>query len=90
MVTTAPKSVKIWGSGQLTIPRDLRIALHLDESAHVNIFAVGPCLVLTSKSLMRSALAKNVQKSMKEQGMTLKDLLKDLKDQRRRYSDEKS
>lgn len=85
MVTFAPKSVKLWGSGQLTIPKDMREALHLGKETKINVFAVGRCLVMTPKPLSRRALAKKVQKQMREKKISLNDLLKDLKAERRQY-----
>ena len=85
MVTFAPKSIKLWGSGQLTIPKDMREALHLDKEAKLNIFAIGRCLVMTPKTLLRRSLAKKVQKQMRDKKISLNDLLRDLKDERRQY-----
>ena len=89
MVTTLPKPVKLWGRGQLTIPKEVRDALKLDDETQLSIFVVGQCLMLTPKRLMRGALAKDVEKAMKEQGLSLNDLLNDLKTERRRYIREK-
>ncbi len=85
MVNFAPKSIKLWGSGQLTIPKDMREALHLDKETKLNIFAVGRCLVMTPKPLLRRSLTKKVQKQMRDKKMSLNSLLKDLKYERRQY-----
>ena len=82
MVTFAPKSVKLWGSGQLTIPKDMREALKLGKETKLNVFAVGRCLVMTPKPLLRRALAKKVQKEMRAKKLTLNDLLRDLEKER--------
>ena len=89
MITTLPKPVKLWGRGQLTIPKEVREVLKLDEETQLSVFVVGQCLMLTPKRLLRTALVKDVEKSMKEQGLSLKDLLNDLKTERRRYTGEK-
>ena len=89
MMQTLPKSIKLWGRGQLTIPKEVREAMNLDEESQLSVFVVGRCLVLTPKPLLRSSLAKDVGKSMKTQGISLGDLLSDLKNQRRRYTKEK-
>ena len=85
MVTFAPKSIKLWGSGQLTIPKEIREALHLDKETKINVFAVGRCLVMTPKPLLRRSLAKKAQKEMREKKISLNDLLADLKNERRQY-----
>jgi bifunctional DNA-binding transcriptional regulator/antitoxin component of YhaV-PrlF toxin-antitoxin module len=88
MITTIPKSVKIWGRGQLTIPKELRLALKLDEESQLSVFVVGNCLVLTPKRLLRSSLAKKAERALKKEEMSLKDLLSDLKGERERYNRE--
>ena len=85
MVTFAPKSVKLRGSGQLTIPKDLREALQLDKETKLNVFVVGRCLVLTPKPALRRSLAKKVEKEMCGKNISLNDLLEDLKSERRQY-----
>lgn len=84
MVAIAPQAVKLWGRGQLTIPKGIRKALRLDDRAVLNIFAVGNNLILTRKQLLGPSLAKEFQRAMKKQGLTLKGLLKSLKEERRR------
>ncbi|MCB9771366.1 MAG: AbrB/MazE/SpoVT family DNA-binding domain-containing protein [Candidatus Omnitrophica bacterium] len=86
MVTFAPKSIKVWGSGQLTIPKEMREALNLSKETKLNVFTVGRCLIMTPKILLRRSLAKKLQKEMKEKKISLNDLLKDLKAERRLYN----
>lgn len=86
MITTLPKAVKLWGRGQLTIPKDLRQALKLDDDPMLSIFMVGRCLVLTPKRLVRASLAKDIERTMKAKGLSLDDLLSDLKAERQRYN----
>jgi len=86
MITTLPKPVKLWGRGQLTIPKQLREVLKLDDAAVLNVFVVGRCLILTPKRLLRASLAKDVERAMKAKGLSLQDLLRTLKEERRRYA----
>ena len=88
MLTTMPKPVKLWGRGQLTIPKDIRQAMKLDQEDHLSVFVVGRCLVLTPKRLLGPALAKEVARSMKAKGLSLEDVLRDLKAERQRYNQE--
>ena len=84
-MATAPKLVRVRSRGQLTIPQDMREALSLDESPGLNIFRVGKVLILSPKRLQRASLAKEVEREMKRQGLTLKDLISDLRVQREKY-----
>jgi bifunctional DNA-binding transcriptional regulator/antitoxin component of YhaV-PrlF toxin-antitoxin module len=83
--STTSRLVRIRPRGQLTLPQDLREALNLDEESGLNVFRVGKVLLMTPKRLQRAALATEVEREMKREGLTLEDLLEDLKGQRRRY-----
>ena len=84
-IATAPKLVRVRSRGQLTIPQDMREALSLDEDTGLNIFRVGKVLIMSPKRLQRASLAKEVKREMKRRGLTLKDLISDLKVQREKY-----
>jgi AbrB family looped-hinge helix DNA binding protein len=87
-LATLPRSAKIRIRGQITIPQDIREEMNLDEQTMVNIFRVGKVLLMTPKRLERALLAKRVEREMKRKGLTLEDLLSDLKSQRKRYLEE--
>jgi bifunctional DNA-binding transcriptional regulator/antitoxin component of YhaV-PrlF toxin-antitoxin module len=84
-MATAPKLVRVRSRGQLTIPQDMREALSLDENTGLNIFRVGKVLIMSPKRLQRASLAKEVEREMKRRGLTLKDLISDLRVQREKY-----
>ena len=83
-----PQAVKVRARGQLTIPRELRDQLELTRDATVTIMRVGKTLIITPEPSRRAALAKQFETSMKSAGITLDDLLDDLRAQRERYLDE--
>ncbi len=84
-MATPPRLVRVRSRGQLTIPQDMREALRLDESTGLSIFRVGKVLILSPKRLQRASLAKEVEREMKRQRLTLKDLISDLRIQRKKY-----
>ena len=84
-MATVPKLVRVRSRGQLTIPQDMREALSLDVDTGLNIFRVGKVLIMSPKRLQRASLAKEVEREMKRQGLTLKDLISDLRIQREKY-----
>jgi bifunctional DNA-binding transcriptional regulator/antitoxin component of YhaV-PrlF toxin-antitoxin module len=84
-MATAPKLVRVRSRGQLTIPQEMREALSLDEDTGLNIFRVGKVLIMSPKRLQRASLAKEVEREMKRRGLTLKDLISDLRVQREKY-----
>ena len=85
---TIPRSARVRIRGQITIPQDIREEMNLDEQATVSIFRVGRVLLMTPKRLERASLAKKVEREMKREGVTLEDLLADLRRQRKRYLEE--
>ncbi len=89
MITTLPKTVKLWGRGQLTIPKAVRQTLRLSDETELTVFVVGSCLILTPKRLLRASLAKEAERSMKAKGLSLDDVLQTLKEQRERYNQER-
>ena len=84
-MATVPKLVRVRSRGQLTIPQEMREALSLDEDTGLNIFRVGKVLIMSPKRLQRASLAKEVEREMKRRGLTLKDLISDLRVQREKY-----
>lgn len=86
MITSIPKPVKLWGRGQLTIPKEVRRAMQLDDETQLSVFVVGRCLILTPKRLLRASLAKDVAKAMAADGISLDDVLGELKAERTRYN----
>jgi AbrB family looped-hinge helix DNA binding protein len=85
---TVPRPARVRIRGQITIPREIREEMNLDEQSTVNIFRVGKALVMTPKRLQRSSLAKKVERELKRGGLSLEDLLADLRSQRKRYLEE--
>ena len=85
---TIPRSARVRIRGQITIPQDIREEMNLDEQATVSIFRVGRVLLMTPKRLERASLARKVEREMKREGVTLEDLLADLRRQRKRYLEE--
>lgn len=81
---------RIWGRGQVTIPARLRRELRLDNEQDLEVFRVGRSLVLTPKKLLGDTLARQVEKEMKKEGLTLENLLSDLRKERTRYRQEKN
>jgi bifunctional DNA-binding transcriptional regulator/antitoxin component of YhaV-PrlF toxin-antitoxin module len=80
-----PRLVKVRSRGQLTIPNDVRQALQIDDRTGLTMLRVGEVLIMTPKRLQRVTLAREMEKQMKKDRLTLEDLLLDLKGQRKRY-----
>ncbi len=88
--STVPKSARIRTRGQLTIPQEIFekpwIWMRVQPSISLES---EKALLITLKRLQRASLAKAVGREMKREGLTLKDLVAELRAQRRRYVEEK-
>jgi AbrB family looped-hinge helix DNA binding protein len=82
-------TVKVWRSGQLTIPASIRKELKLDEDTSLTIVKAGDVVLLTPRKLVGDTVANKASRAMKRAGLKLDDLLADLKKQRVRYNRER-
>ncbi len=65
--------------GQVTIPSDIRESLHLSKNAVLSVTKVGNGILLTPKVSTFESISAKFSEAAKEKGITLDDLLKDLK-----------
>lgn len=82
------KRVRVWGKGAITIPAKYRKALKLENDSIVTIFPVGKSLVITPERPLVLEAATDIDRAMKEKGLSLDDLLRDLRQQRKRLNQE--
>jgi AbrB family looped-hinge helix DNA binding protein len=64
--------------GQLTLPKSLRDALHLEPGEMLRAAKVGNAIVLTPQRMDLDALRQQMRRLMKEHGVTAEALLRDL------------
>ncbi len=72
--------------GQITIPAEIRESLHLDKDSLLSIAKVGDGILITSKPSVFESVSAKFSKTAEEKGITLQDLLKDLKKVRNKES----
>ena len=80
--------VKLRGRGQLTIPYEYRKELGLGKEDMLNVLKIGDVLVLVPRQLTGDVISRKIESAMKKKGLTLENLLKNLREQRKRYSKE--
>jgi AbrB family looped-hinge helix DNA binding protein len=73
---------EIKARGQLTIPKKVREAGHLDEGQIVTILPVGDSLIITPKRLELEEARRQIRKIMKATGTSLSELLSGLNEER--------
>lgn len=80
----AVKSVtaEIKARGQLTIPKRIREASHLEEGEEVSIIPIGDSLIVTPKRLELDEARRQLRKILKGSGLSAEELLKGLKEER--------
>ena len=77
---------RIRDKGQVTIPADIREALHLGKDAMLSVVKVGDGILLVPKASLFESVSAGFSNTAKKQGITLGELLKDLKTIRRKAS----
>jgi len=65
--------------GQITIPANIRESLHLSRDSVLSIARVGDGILLTPKSSVFESVSAKFSETAKIKGLTLDNLLKDLK-----------
>jgi AbrB family looped-hinge helix DNA binding protein len=71
------------GKGQVTIPVSIREALHLSENSILSVAKVGDGILITTKPSLYEKISTDFRKEADKKGITLDELLRDLKKIRR-------
>ena len=71
-------SIELRERGQVTLPKSLRDALHLETGDALRAVKIANAIVLTPKRLDLDALRNQMRKLMKQHGVSAEDLLRDL------------
>ena len=77
---------KMREKGQVTIPSNIRESLHLSKDSILSVAKVGDGILITPGTSMFETTSAGFVKESKERGITLDELLKDLKKIRRNKS----
>ncbi len=80
--------VKLRERGQLTIPYEYRKDLGLGKEDVLNVLKIGDVLILVPRQLAGDVISRKIESTMKKKGLTLDNLLKNLREQRKSYSKE--
>ena len=80
--------VKLRDRGQVTIPYEYRKDLRLGKEDVLNVLKIGDVLILVPRQLIGDTLSRKIESTMKKKGLTLDNLLSNLREQRKRYSKE--
>jgi bifunctional DNA-binding transcriptional regulator/antitoxin component of YhaV-PrlF toxin-antitoxin module len=78
--------VKLRERGQMTIPYEYRKELGLGKEDVLNVLKIGDVLILVPRQLAGDVISRKIESAMKKKGLTLDNILKNLREQRKRYS----
>ena len=81
---SAAMVTRMRGKGQVTIPYSIRESLRLSKDSILTVTKIGNGIFLTPKRSALEVFSAKFIKASKEKGITLQDLLKDLKKIRRK------
>jgi AbrB family looped-hinge helix DNA binding protein len=82
METVKTAVAEIKSRGQLTIPKKIRNASHLEEGQVVSIIPVGDSVIVTPKRLELDEARRQIKKIIKASGLSEEALLAGLKEER--------
>jgi AbrB family looped-hinge helix DNA binding protein len=68
--------------GQLTIPKKIRDAGHLEEGQIVSLIPVGDSIIVTPQRLELDEARREIRKIMKAAGLSAEDLIEGLREER--------
>ncbi len=81
-----PYSAEVKSRGQLTIPKKIREAGYMEEGQGVTIIPLGDSLLVTPRTLKLEDARRELRKMLRSSGLSLKDLLDGLSEERSRIS----
>ncbi|MBI2265445.1 MAG: AbrB/MazE/SpoVT family DNA-binding domain-containing protein [Armatimonadetes bacterium] len=88
MAEYSPKRIPVTERGVVTIPASIRKKLKLSPGTLLSVYPVGNAVVLSPGGSEVYQIAKEVEAMASEEGVSLEELLADLKEQRRLYNKE--
>lgn len=80
--TSEVYDVRLRQRGQITVPREVRDRLNMNEGDTLTLVQVGSALILTPKRPVVPLLADRIVELMEKDGVTLADLLLGLEEER--------
>ncbi|MGR3310847.1 MAG: AbrB/MazE/SpoVT family DNA-binding domain-containing protein [Candidatus Brocadiales bacterium] len=83
MSTLKPIATEIRSKGQITIPKQIRDAAHLEEGQVVSVIAVGDTILVTPKKLRLDEARRQIAKILKRSGLSPEEVFKGLKESRK-------
>ncbi len=68
--------IKVTSKGQVTLPADIRKKLHISKDTYIAVDVIGDYIIMKKVGLKLKELSDIIQKSVKEKGVTKKEIEK--------------
>ena len=82
MLTLKPCVTEIRNRGQLTIPKSIRDASHLEEGQIVSIIPLGDTILVTPQRLELDDARRQIKRILNQSGLSLEEVLKGIDEER--------
>jgi AbrB family looped-hinge helix DNA binding protein len=89
METRERKVVRVQEKGQITLPADVRRNLHLKKGDLVAVTQTEDGVLITPQRVLANKTLDKIGQLLREQGLTLDDLIESGRDERGKIIDEK-
>ncbi len=75
--------IKVTSKGQVTLPADIRRKLHISKDTYIAVDIIGDYIIMKKVGLKLKELSEIIQKSVKEKGVTKKEIEKAILESRK-------
>lgn len=75
--------IKVTSKGQVTLPVDIRKKLHISKDTYIAVDIIGDYIIMKKVGLKLKELSDIIQKSVKEKGVTKKEIEKAILESRK-------
>ena len=79
---------RVYSKGQVTIPAKIRKRLNIGQGTLLSFLQIGEVILLSPRRLVVPGAQKEMAWIMEQEGVTLKELLEGLEEERLRYNQE--
>jgi len=87
-ISYRPKKVRVRDKGQITIPYEFRRKFRIEEDTVMDVYQLGEVIIVSPEKLAVKELAGAITAGMKEQDISLDDLLAELREGSHEYKKE--
>jgi len=88
MLQLEPIFLRVYSKGQVTIPAKIRKSLNIGEGTLLSFLQIGEVILLSPRRLVVPGAQREIAQIMEKGGVTMRELLEGLEEERLRYNRE--